>query len=172
VLTEIMQHTPKWVFFLFAGLLWLGAKQLIANSVSLLRVTLMPLAMAGLSVYGVTSAFGDSTGALLAWAVAAAALLALVLQRPLPAGTRYDPVGRRFHVAGSGWPLALMMGIFFTKYAVAAALAMHPGLRADGQFALWVPAVYGVFTGLFVGRAVRLWKLAIRDDRALAAGGI
>ncbi len=172
MLTEIMQHTPKWVFFLFAGLLWLGAKQLIANSVSLFRTTLMPLAMAGLSVYGVTSAFGDAYGPLLAWAVAAAALLALVLQRPLPAGTRYDPVGRRFHLAGSGWPLVLMMGIFFTKYAVAAALAMHPGLRGDGQFSLWVPAVYGVFTGTFVGRAVRLWKLAIRDDRALAAGSI
>ena len=168
MLLQILLHTPKWVFAVFVLLVWLGAKQLLSNSVSLSRVTLMPILMGGLSVFGVISAFGDSLGALLGWAAAAAVLIALVLQRPLPATTRYDAAGRQFHVAGSAVPLALMMGIFFTKYVVGVALAMHPELRHQASFTIALPLLYGAFSGIFAGRAIRLWKLAIRHDRALA----
>jgi hypothetical protein len=166
-LTQIFLHTPKWVFVLFATLVWLGAKQLFANSVGLGRVTVMPIVMTGLSVFGLTSAFGDSPTALLAWGAAALAALTLVLRRGLPAGTRYTSASRTFHLTGSAVPLALMMGIFCTKYAVGATLAMHPEIRHDTAFALAVPLMYGFFSGVFTGRAVRLWKLAMREDRAL-----
>jgi hypothetical protein len=164
MLMQVILHTPKWVFAVFFLLLWLGAKQLLTNQVSLSRVTLMPVAMGGLSVYGMVSVFGDAVGPLLGWAAAAVVMLSLVLQRPLPATTRYDAAQRRFHVAGSAVPLALMMGIFLTKYVVGAALAMHPELRQQAAFGLVVPVLYGAFTGVFAGRAVRLWKLAIRTD--------
>jgi len=169
MLMQIILHTPKWVFAVFFLLLWLGARQLLANNVSLTRVTLMPVAMGALSVYGVVSVFGDSFGALLGWAAAAVAMMALVLQRPLPATTRYDAAARRFHVAGSPVPLMLMMGIFLTKYVVGAALAMHPELGHQAAFGIVVPTLYGAFTGVFVARAARLWKLAIRTD-AMSAG--
>jgi len=168
MLMQIVLHTPKWVFAVFFLLLWLGARQLLTNSVSLTRVTLMPVAMGGLSFYGVVSVFGDSPGALLGWAAAAVVLMALVLQRPVPATTRYDAAERRFHVAGSPVPLMLMMGIFLTKYVVGAALAMHPELRQGAVFGLAVPALYGAFTGVFAARATRLWKLAIRTDAMTA----
>ncbi|MDP9989564.1 hypothetical protein J2W28_006858 [Variovorax boronicumulans] len=169
MLLQILLHTPKWVFAVFVLLVWLGAKQLLSNSVSLSRVTLMPILMGGLSVFGVISAFGDSLGALLGWAAAAAVLIALVLQRPLPATTRYDAANRQFHLAGSAVPLALMMGIFCTKYVVGVALAMHPELRHQAAFALAIPTLYGAFSGIFAARAVRLWKLAITTD-AVATG--
>lgn len=168
MLTQIFLHTPKWVYVLFATLLWLGAKQLIANTVTLGRVTVMPVVMTGLSVYGVTSAFGDSILALLAWAAAALVLLTFVLRRALPASTRYDEASRKFHVAGSAVPLLLLMGIFCTKYVVGVVLALHPEVRHDATFALAIPLLYGAFSGIFAGRAVRLWKLAIREDRAVA----
>jgi len=169
MLTQILLHTPKWVYILFALLLWLGAKQLLANTVSLGRVTVMPIVMTGLSIFGVASAFGDSSLTLLAWAAAALLALTFVLQRGLPAGTRYDEAARRFHVAGSAVPLLLMMGIFFTKYGVGVTLALHPQMRHDATFALAIPVLYGVFSGAFAGRAVRLWKLAIREDRVAAS---
>ena len=169
MLLQILLHTPKWVYAVFVLLVWLGAKQLLSNSVSLTRVTLMPLAMGGLSVFGVISAFGDSLGAVLGWAAAAAVLIALVLQRPLPATTRYDAAAREFHVAGSAVPLMLMTGIFFTKYVVGVALAMHPELRQQASFAIGLPVLYGAFSGIFAARAVRLWRLAIATD-AVATG--
>ena len=162
MLLQIILHTPKWVFAVFVLLLWLGCKQLLGGSVSLAKVTVMPIAMAGLSLAGVISAFGDSPGAMLGWAVAAAALVLLVLQQPLPSTTRYDRAAREFHVAGSAVPLVLMMGIFFTKYVVGVALAMHPELRQQAAFAVGVPMLYGAFSGIFAARAVRLWRLAIR----------
>lgn len=169
MLMQVILHTPKWVFAVFFLLLWLGARQLVGNNVGLNRVTLMPVVMGALSVYGVVSVFGDSLGALLGWAAAAAVMLALVLQRALPASTRYDAAQRRFHVAGSPVPLLLMMGIFLTKYVVGAALAMHPELRQNAVFGLAIPVLYGAFSGVFAARAVRLWKLAIRTDAMSAA---
>jgi len=92
-----------------------------------------------------------------------------VLQQPLPASTRYDRAAREFQVAGSAVPLVLMMGIFFTKYVVGVALAMHPELRQQAGFAVGVPMLYGAFSGIFAARAVRLWKLAIRTDAMAVA---
>lgn len=164
MLLQIILHTPKWVFAVFVLLLWLGCRQLLAGRVSLAKVTVVPIAMTGFSLAGVVSAFGDSPGALLGWAVAAAALALVVLQQPLAATTRYDRAARNFHVAGSAVPLVLMMGIFFTKYAVGVSLAMHPELRQQASFAVAIPMLYGAFSGIFAGRAVRLWRLAIRTD--------
>jgi hypothetical protein len=168
MLMQILTHTPHWVFVIFALLLWLGSKQLFSGSVSLTRVTLLPVAMTGLSIYGVLSAF-DSPVALLGWAVTGALLLFVVQQRKAPEGTRYDVDARRFHLRGSAVPLLLMMGIFFTKYVVGVALAMHPELRHDAVLAVIVPSLYGAFSGIFAGRAARLWKMALREDRAISA---
>jgi len=166
MLIQILAHTPRWVFVLFAVLVWFGAKQLFAGTVSLAKITLMPVAMTGLAIYGVAGTFGDSPMALVGWAAAAMVLLSLVMQRPLPATTRFDAPSRTFHVAGSAVPLALFMGIFLTKYVVGVAIAMHPELRHQSMFAIGVPVVYGAFSGIFIGRSLRLWKLAIRQDRA------
>jgi hypothetical protein len=166
MLLQILAHTPRWVFVLFFVLVWYGAKQLFANTVSLFRLTLMPVAMTGLSIYGLLSAFGDSPYALLGWAAGAAALAAFVLQRALPATTRYDAATRRFHLAGSGVPLALMMGIFFTKYGVGVTLVMHPAFAHQAGFTLGIATLYGAFSGIFLARALRLWKLALGEDRA------
>ena len=170
MLLQIIAHTPRWVFAVFALLVWIGSRQLLAGRVSLTRVTIVPIAMAGLSVYGVLSAFGDSPMALAGWAVAAAVAVALVLRRPLPAATRYDAATRSFHVAGSAVPLALMMGIFLTKYVVGVQIALHPELAHHHNFALAIGTLYGAFSGIFTGRTLRLWKLAMRRDRAIADG--
>lgn len=166
MLTQILAHTPRWVFVLFALLVWLGAKQLLAGSVSLTRVTLLPIAMTGLSFYGMLSTFGDSPIALLGWAGAATVLLLTVQRWPLSAAARYDAATRTCHLPGSATPLALMMGIFFTKYAVGVLVAMHPELPRHAGFALGIGTLYGAFSGIFAARALRLWKLAIGEDRS------
>lgn len=176
MLIQILIHTPRWVFALFALLLWLGGRQLLAGRIGLTKVTLLPVAMTGLSVYGVLSAFGVAPAPLLAWAVAALMAAALVLQRPLPASTRYDARSQSFGVAGSAVPLLLLMGIFFTKYIVGVQLALHPGLARQHAFALAVAALHGAFSGIFAARSLRLWRLAIHRDRqtasALQPGGL
>ena len=172
MLIQIVLHTPKWVFTVLLLLLWLGLRQWSDHELGLRRVLMLPLVMGGLSVHGMVSVFGDSPAALGGWAAALLAVVALTLRRPLPAGTRYDAARRRFHVAGSPWPLVLLMGIFLTRYAVGVALALHPELRQQALFGFGVPVLYGVFGGVFVARAARLWRLAGRGEAAPVAAGI
>jgi len=163
---QILQHTPAWVFGLFAVLLAFGSRQLLPTQAGLRRLTVMPVAMAGLSAFGMVSAFGSQPAALAAWAGTAATALWLVMQRPTPAGVRYDGTRMRFTLPGTAVPLVLMMGIFFTKYAVAVQMALHPQLARQAGFALVVSTLYGAFAGVFLGRSLRLWKLALRSADA------
>jgi hypothetical protein len=160
MLTQILTYTPRWVFALFLALLVLGVQQMFTRRVTLRRVLLLPVAMTGLSVWGVVSAFSGQALALPAWFAGAALAAGVLVQTPLPAGVHYDAARRSFQLPGSVVPLVLMMGVFFTKYAVGVTLAQAPQLASHTDFALAVTALYGLFTGLFVGRAARLWRLA------------
>ncbi len=169
MLLQILANTPKWVFVLFAALLWLGLSQLLTRRVGLSRITGLAIGMSAFSLYGTVSAFAGVPMALLAWLAGAAAVFALLAGRAAPAGTRYDAATRRFTVPGSAVPLAVMMGIFLTKYAVGITLGMQPAVARDLLFALAVSAVYGAFSGVFAARAARLWRLAMAQERQLLA---
>ena len=161
----------KWVFVLFAALLWLGLKQMVPRTASLNRITIMPLAMTGLSLFGVTSAFGSSPQALLTWMVGAAAAFTAVYQMVRTTNFQYDVSRRIFQMPGSVVPLALFMGIFFTKYAVGASIGMNPSLAHDSNFALTVSTLYGAFSGIFLARAAKLWRVALVQANGNAHNG-
>jgi hypothetical protein len=169
-LGQIVRQTPTYVWGLLAGLGALGASQLRDRTASLVRVSLMPLAMTIFSAWGTVTAFGHSAilGQVLSvWLATAIALFALVLRTQGKA--RYDAATRSYFLPGSVLPLALILGIFLVKYFVGVELAMAPQLMRDSQYALTVAALYGSFTGIFVGRAARLWRLALRTPAPLAA---
>ena len=161
MLNQIFAHTPRWVWVLLLALLCLGLSQSVTRRASLRRVTLLPLVMAGLSLYGAVSGFG-AQAPLLFWLASAAASAALVLRRGLPEGTRYDALRLEFTLPGSWMPMALVLGIFLTKYFVGVVTALQPALVGDPLFAFTLSALYGAFSGVFLARALRLWRLAAR----------
>ena len=161
----VLKNTPLWVWGLFAALAALGLSQARTRSVSIVRMAVMPVAMAGFSLWGTLSAFGNSplfAWVLAAWLACAALMAALIGSRQAPAGTRHDAASGRFTVPGSLVPLGLILGIFLVKYIVGVDLRMQPALAADGQYTLITGALYGLFTGTFAGRSIRLWLLALR----------
>lgn len=162
-LGPIVRNTPAWVWGLLAALIALGASQLRDRSASLARVSLLPVSMTIFSAWGTVAALGSSPlfgQALGVWIAAALALFALVA--PGRAAARYDAASRSYALPGSVVPLLLIVGIFLVKYVVGVELAMAPRLMQDTQYALTVAGLYGAFTGIFVGRAARLWRLALR----------
>lgn len=164
VVAPIVRNTPTWVWALAASLLVLGLSQLRDRRASLARMSAMPFAMTGFSLWGTFSAFGNSPWAAQAlgvWVVAAGLVFALVSSLRAR-GASYDAATRTYQLPGSVVPLLLIAGIFLVKYVVGVELAMAPQLLRDGQYTLTVAALYGSFTGMFVGRAARLWKLALR----------
>lgn len=165
----ILANTPTWVWGLLGGLLVLGATQLRDRTASLARVSLLPAGMTVFSVWGTFSALGSSP--LLPQAIGlwlAAGVVAFAALIPGRAHARFDPVQRTYALPGSVVPLLLIVGIFLVKYVVGVELAMAPNLVRDTQYALTVAALYGAFTGIFVGRAARLWRLALRPAAARA----
>ncbi|HVE53738.1 MAG TPA: DUF6622 family protein [Ramlibacter sp.] len=164
-IVPIVRNTPAWVWGLLAGLMALGASQLRDRTAGLARVSLMPVGMTAFSVWGTYSALGAShhlAGAVLAWFVAAAIAFAFIASGR--AAAQFDPATRMYRMPGSVQPLLLIAGIFLVKYAVGIELAMAPQRVQEGEFALVVATLYGVFNGIFVGRAARLWRLALRPQ--------
>jgi hypothetical protein len=156
VITQILTHTPLWVFALFSGLVYLGYVQSRTRQVSRNRLILLPVAMLGWSLYSVWSTFDAHLTSLVAWACAWGAVVAISLARGPSRTASYDAATAQFTVAGSWLPLAPMMGIFFFKYAVAVAHAIKPGVLDTTMAVAMVSATYGLFSGLFMARAVRV----------------
>jgi hypothetical protein len=169
MLGTILRHTPAWVGALLAGLVWLGLSQARDRETSLARIAITPVAMMALSIWGMVSAFGSSPMfgyAMLMWMFAGAVTFASIGMTRAPRGTQYHPATRTFFLPGSWVPLLLIAGIFITRYVVNVDVAMQPGLARDGQYTLIVGAVYGLCSGIFIGRAARLWRLAAERGRA------
>jgi hypothetical protein len=158
--TTIVQHTPSWVWVVFVTLIVLGIRQSFARRLRRGRVATLPIVFVALSLVGLVSALRADGGTLLAWAIGVCAAAGLALQAGAPAAARWLAAERVFEVPGSWVPLVLMLGIFGMRYAVAVLLALHPGLRGDAGFAALAGLGYGIFSGLFLGRAMALWQLA------------
>lgn len=174
-IVSILKGTPPWVWGLLAALLALGISQLSDRQTALGRVVIMLVAMLGLSLYGMTSAFGSSGqwgAVMLAWMLAAVMAVALVLTLSPASATRFDAPTRSFAVPGSVVPLLLILGIFMTKYVVGVELALQPAAVRDAAFALPVGMLYGAFSGIFIARAARLLRLAVGKDRAGASTSV
>jgi hypothetical protein len=158
-LLAVLQHTPVWVWPLLATLLGLGFWQTFPRTVTLRRAAVLPLAMLGLSLWGVASTFGSGQ-ALAAWGVGALTAATASWHSGSPRGACWSAAAGCFRLPGSWVPLMLILGIFCAKFGVGISLAQHPELRSAASFALGTSLAYGVFSGLFAGRALGLWRLS------------
>jgi hypothetical protein len=168
MILTIVQHTPLWVWGLLAGLVALGLAQTRDRAMSLPRILLTPAVMLALSLAGVLGAFGGRPMALAAWSSGLGLALLFGRHAVKPHGARWSDAQRRVQVPGSWLPLALIVALFAIKYLAGVALAMAPGLAADAAFAGGCSLAYGVFSGLFLARALSLCMLARRTVAAAA----
>ena len=169
---DIVRHTPLWVGGVLAALVALGAQSLRPRALPLGRLLAMPLIMGGLALWGVQSAFGASgrlTELLGLWAAGYATALALGAGLRPPAGARYDVAAQRFELPGSVVPLLLILAVFLLKYGVGVQLALEPALAQDSRFAFGVTGLYGLLSGLFAARSLRVLRLLRRPAAALPA---
>ncbi len=158
-LSQIIANTPKWVFVLFFVLLALGISQMRTQSKSKKRVLIIPIVMFALSFLGVVSAFGKAAMPIGAWAMGYIGLASLIGRGFPSIGNGYNLATKRFTIEGSTIPLGLMMSIFFLKYFVGASMGMNASFTQGAVFPIVVSLLYGAFSGVFAGRALRLLKL-------------
>ena len=159
MLLQILTRTPPWVFVLFAALVFFGVMQSRTRQISLARVAILPVVLIGLSLSGLWGTFGRNglaEFAISAWFAAVAAAVLLNRFAKWPRKVAYTAATRSFLVEGSWLPLTVMMIIFFTRYAVNVTFAINPGLAASPWLAVGVSFAYGLMSGAFLARALRI----------------
>jgi hypothetical protein len=158
--TLIVQQTPAWVWGLLAALTAFGLSQTRDREVSLVRITVLPLVLMALSASGVLTAFGHSPVAFGGWGAGIGAALVFARNAVAVRGASWSGQTATLHVPGSWLPLALLLGLFATKYFVGASLALNPAQATDTLFAGLCGLAYGSFAGLFLARSMSLRSLA------------
>jgi hypothetical protein len=167
VIGPILSHTPLYVWAILAGLIALGSLQWRTVRLTRARLLIAPVALGAFALWGVSNAFGARPAVLGAWLLGVA--LALVMNRMLlrwPRDVRLD--GDAYVVAGSPWPLFLMIATFALRYAVAVTLVFHPDWRSDAGFDAPMALLYGALSGLFAARAVQILTSSPRARLAAA----
>jgi uncharacterized membrane protein len=160
--TQIVSHTPTFVWALFAALIAVGLLQARERRVGVGRATTLPVAMMALSLWGTVSLFAAGPHLVLAiasWLAGAVATFLPTARTRAPDGTRFDASTRSLVLPASWTPLVLIVGVFALRYAVKVASIMHPELALDTGFVAMGSLLSGLFTGTFGGRAARTWHL-------------
>jgi hypothetical protein len=117
----------------------------------------------------VASAFSAQPLALLAWAGGGAVTLLLAQALGVWGEIRWLPQERSVLMPGSWLPLVLLLGLFAIRFGVAVALATTPGFAVDTAFAGFAGLVYGAFSGMFLARALAVWRAVRASTRHDAA---
>jgi hypothetical protein len=157
IVIQILRGTPIWVYLLFFGLIALGYLQSKPRNLAPAMVAILPVALSVFSLTRVLAAFGPAPLGLFAWTAGTAAALLLNRARKQPAGARWSAATGTFHVPGSWVPLALMMAVFFARYALAVSLVIAPELVHSAGFTAAASFGFGLLSGMFIGRALWVW---------------
>ena len=152
VVSQSFSHTPIWVYLLFTYLISRGLKSLRPREVSLGTLAMIPGLFMAVGLATLASRFGYSPtvyGSWLAALVAGGAAGWLLLRRKeilvdRSRGVLFRPADYTV--------LPLILCSFAVKYAFGAVSILHPEVVQQASIAMLQGAVYGLFSGIFVGK--------------------
>lgn len=160
MLIEILKRTPSWVFVLFFILVAAGYLQSKNRLVGRGKVFILPVAMITLSFFGMLSAFGLTPVDIISWVVGVGVAVWLGVKLVTPRGVSFSNETQLFFVPGSRLPLALIIAIFFTKYAVGVIQARQLPIASEPFFIGSISLCYGFLSGVFLARALGISRSA------------
>ena len=158
----ILQHIPIWVFLILAGLLWLGLSARKDRMIRWRVPIIVPVALTIMAITSLLAQYGATElllPALVSWGGVCALVVWLLANRPLPETFQYQLESAKFQLPGSYVPLAMYMGIFAFKFMVGFMSGMRMPIVNELLFVLGISGIYGLFSGLFLSNAWRLFNL-------------
>ncbi|HEY1722674.1 MAG TPA: DUF6622 family protein [Magnetospirillaceae bacterium] len=164
MLSGIVEHTPTWVFVVFALLVMMGVQSMRPRRVRLVRLLITPAIFIVWGIVSLTSKHAFSTMLLTDWLVTAAVGIAIAGALVRFHALRADRQRLIVQVPGSRLPLIRNVTIFAAKYALAVAAVV--ATSAADQVAFLDVAVSGLCVGYFLGWLGRL-MMAYRHAPAL-----
>lgn len=163
--SQVLIHTPIWVWLLLAFLVSRGMAALSPRDVAPNRMLILPLIFLVWGLTGLIGSRGLSVDLLVfgaAFIVGVYGGVALGAVGPAP---RLRPETGGLAMPGSPIPLALILISFALKYIGTVALAVEADASAHATIASGMTLIGGAFAGLFWGRTFVLFR------RALAGAG-
>jgi hypothetical protein len=157
-IVQTIVNTPLWVWALLAFLLYIGIRALQPSTAPLSRIAILPTVFLAWGLYGLFSMHALTLSRVLPWlaAIGCGVAVGLVVAGLQP--IRADKVRRLVRAPGGPLTLALILGIFATKYVFGVLHETDPAAFAQPRFWLSELALSGVLTGMFIGRFVGLWR--------------
>ena len=159
MIINIFSHTPVWVWGLLAALMVLGFSQTHQRDVAPWRLLMLPLVLLGLGLWSMAPGFIAMPLTAFAWLAALGTGVALQAGLSAPIGTTWLPAAQRLRLPGSWMPLLLILIVFVVRYGANVGMAFNPGWRYAPELLLPLALIYGGCSGLFLGRALALFKL-------------
>jgi hypothetical protein len=156
MITQILIHTPLWVYGLFIALLFFGFQQTRSRTVNAYLAFMLPIGMIALSVSGISSSFGLKPVPLAMWALGLLTVTALGFIFFRDNRITFTPSSQTFFIPGSWIPFLVIMAIFFTKYVLAVMRAFDSEIVKSNVLIAMLSLAYGCFSGYFSSRAVNL----------------
>ncbi|MEH6564489.1 MAG: DUF6622 family protein [Halopseudomonas sp.] len=156
MITQILVHTPLWVYGLFVGLLVFGLQQTRSRNVNVFLAFLLPVGMVALSLSGIGSSFGMQLVPLAMWAFGLLSITLIGYLFLREKSVVFSPSSRSFFIPGSWVPLAVIMAIFFAKYLFAVMHALDAQVTSSTGFVVSLSLIYGLLSGYFASRAINL----------------
>jgi hypothetical protein len=163
VIRQSLSHTPIWVYPLFVFLILRGLRSLRPREVTLGALAIIPglFMIAGLAT--LASRFAVTASVYGAWLVAlavGAGLGWLLLHRRHIAVDRARGVLLR---PADYTILPLILASFAAKYAFGTLSFIHPDLVHQASFGMIQGAIYGFFSGIFVGKFANYTTRYLRE---------
>lgn len=158
---EIIRNTPLWVWPLLLFLLYRGYQQSKERTIGLSKLGILPAIFLILGFFGIIQAFGAHPLSLALWGLGIGLAVLLHLKLELPRGVRFSAHDQTFRVPGSWQPLALMLAVFCAKFAVGVIVGRRLPIANTAAFAATVSLIYGLLGGMFLGRAVVIWRASL-----------
>ena len=156
MITQILIHTPLWVYGLFIVLVAFGLQQTRSRNVNAVLAYFLPLGMIALSLAGINSSFGIRPAPIAMWAIGLLIVTVIGFKRFRDDRVTFTRSSRSFFIPGSWTPFFVIMAIFFTKYVFAVIQAFDAEVVTTKAFVAALSLAYGCFSGYFSSRAVNL----------------
>ncbi|MFL1706375.1 DUF6622 family protein [Campylobacter sp. MOP7] len=156
-ITEAILHTPWWAFAIFIALIFLGYKQSFDRKLSLKRAVILPIVMLIFSIFSLVSSFGLSFYSFIFWLLGITLSVFIGFNKFSSQITQINP--NLFLIKGSFLYMALMIGIFFTKYTATYVETRGLEIFNSNIFISALSFMLGGFSGVFLARILAIWNL-------------
>ena len=142
--------------------MWLGLSARKDREVKWRVPIIAPIALTVMAISSLYTQYGKTDlllPAMLAWSSLSALIVWRFAHRPLPETFQFHPESAKFQLPGSYVPFAMYMGIFAFKFTVGFMSGTGMPIVNDLFFVLGISGVYGLFSGVFLSNAWRLFQL-------------